>query len=114
MSKINRTGPNPPNPSFRNGPQRQSGTGGGANYSQPPIRGGSPNTRVVSVSQVSNIGGAVGNKVMGQSGTTQRPDTPMWTERKDFVEMGNTLAERLGTGVGVGYVVHRSGSQGRH
>jgi hypothetical protein len=37
----------------------------------------------------------------------------MWTERKDFVEMGNTLSERLGTGVGVGYVVHRTGSQGK-
>jgi hypothetical protein len=116
-NKINRTGPNKPNPSFRNEPQRQSGSGGGANYSRPPIRGGTPTTKKTSEDAVSNVGRMIGNHASDAAGgrsTVQRPATPLSVDVKAPVELGNTLAAKLGKGPGVGYVVHRSGSQGLH
>jgi hypothetical protein len=113
MSKINRTGPNPRNPSFRTGPTHQSGTGGGANYSQPPIRTGTPTTKKTSIDAVGNIGRSVGDHTT-ERGTVKRPNTPLSVDVKGAVRLGNDLAQSLGTGVGVGYVVHRSGSQSQH
>jgi hypothetical protein len=113
MRKINRTGPNPRNPKPKAGPTHQSGTGGGANYSQPPIRTGTPTTKKTSIDAVGNIGRSVGDHTT-ERGTVKRPNEPLSVDVKAPVRMGNDLAQSLGVGVGVGYVVHRSGSQGQH
>ena len=114
MSKINRTGPNPRNPSFRTGPTHQSGTGGGANYSQPKIRTGTPTTKKTSIDAVGNIGRSVGDHTTEQ-GTVKRPNTPLSVDVKAAVRLGNEVALNVGRGgPGTGRVVHPSGSQSQH
>src|SRR5436305_14542229 len=75
---------------------------------------GSPNTRKVSPSAVSNIGLSKGNH--GTDGRTmQRKDPPLYKPVKDFVRMGNDVAKDGGEGgLGAGRVSSPTGSQMQH
>jgi hypothetical protein len=79
-----------------------------------PIKGGSPQQRNVTPGAASSVGQILGNKVMGQRGTTQRRNAPLYTEVRAPVRNGNDPALTLNTGPkGQGRKVHPSGSQDR-
>src|SRR5262249_211247 len=94
-------------------------TGGGAsNYVCPPVKAGSPQTRVVLPDAASNIGRSIGNHISGTEGggatVTQRPNVPLYQPTPAAARMGNDVALNVGRGgPGVGRVVRDCGSQGQ-
>jgi hypothetical protein len=99
-------------------PNSKGVTGGGANkYVSGQHVGGSPNTRKVDVGAVADIGQAKGTHVMGDGGReTNRPNTPLYKEARDYVPMGNEVAKNVGRGgVGTGRILYgQAGSQGQY
>ena len=92
------------------------GGGGRSHYISPPIQHGNPNTKTHTPDAAASIGRMVGNHATDPGrNITQRPNSPLAVEKKDFVPMGNEVALNVGRGgPGAGRVVHRSGSQGLH
>lgn len=78
------------------------------------VRGGAPNTKIISPAAAANLGASKGNHVMGK-GTVQRPTEPIVRGTASQVPLGNAVAGNVGKGgAGTGRIVHATGSQGQH
>jgi hypothetical protein len=100
------------------GASGKSSGGGGINTRQhvrPTVRGGPPNTKIISPSAAANIGISKGDHVTERAGNVQRPNDPLVAGTRPQVALGNSVALNVGRGSpGAGRVVHSSGSQSTH
>jgi hypothetical protein len=94
---------------------------GGGEGSNPHVKvkhvGGSPNVRKVDVGAVADFGNNKGTHVTDSGGReTNRPNTPLYKQARDYVPMGNEVAKNVGRGgVGTGRILYgQAGSQGTY
>jgi len=99
---------------------RHGSGGGGLNTRQhvkPTVRGGPPNTKIVSVSAAGSIGRSKGDhSTEGGGKTVARPKDPLIQGTRSQVPSGNAVALNVGKGgPGAGRVLHgQAGSQSQH
>jgi hypothetical protein len=80
-----------------------------------PIRPGPPNTRVVNVGGVSQLGASQSGKLRAGAHTAEPTAKPLFEGRAAQVPLGNQLATNIGIGgPGTGRTIIRSGGQGVH
>jgi hypothetical protein len=105
------------NANGRTGASGRNTGGGGINTKQhvrPTVRGGPPQTKIISVSAAADIGVKKGDHAMGNGRNLRRPADPLVQGTRPQVALGNQVALNVGRGgPGAGRVIHSSGSQGQ-
>jgi hypothetical protein len=82
---------------------------------RPGVKAGPPNTRVVNVGGVSQLGAVQGGRMRDGGHTDKSVAKPLFDGRASQVPLGNQLATNVGQGgPGTGRTVIRSGGQGVH